>query len=773
MLTPIGSRFGGSEGVPEEGEEAAMWSRFVRIAIALACASAWSTGVAGAVNHASGAPASPDGGWTIVHTPDVWLTEPGFFQAVSCPTLTSCTAVWYYDATSGTEETLAEHWNGASWAVQPTPNPAGSSGSYLDGVSCATAASCTAVGYSYGSSGGSSTLVEQWNGTSWSIQTAPSPTGAMLDEVSCFSTTSCTAIGRDEPSSGTFLPLAEHWNGTSWSIQPVPAPSGAKGGYLAGVSCSSATSCTAVGGYETVATGFSLAEHWNGTSWSIETTPSPPGASSSELLGVSCAGSAFCMAAGDYTSGTGAGLTFAEQWNGTRWSATPISNRASAYLYGAISCPSTTSCTATGTQGVNALADYWNGSGWSVESTPLPKGAQTSELLGVSCPSTTACTAVGNYVTSGDAHLLLSERWNATSWAIQPAPDPSAVQSSELEAVSCATPSSCAAIGNYYVRDAGNRTLAEQWSGTAWAIEPSPNPSDAVDAWLSSVSCRAAGACTAVGDYFSTSAVYLTLAERWNGTAWAIESTPNPAGAGSGSLEGVSCPSAISCTAVGAYLDSSGVNLTLAERWNGASWSIEPTPNPSGAQGSDLSAVSCTSATACTAVGSFESSAGAQLLFAERWNGTSWTIQAVPIPTGTTTAYLQSVSCPAATVCTAVGDYSGKAGEQVLAERWDGTSWLVQPTPVIGKQTGSALLGVSCASVGSCTAAGNYRTGSVEAPLAEYWNGTAWAVQLPPDPVGSNASQLTGVSCPSPASTMAVGVYVYGPDVAATLGEHY
>ena len=98
--------------------------------------------------------------------------------------------------------------------------------------------------------------------------------------------------------------------------------------------------------------------------------------------------------------------------------------------------------------------------------------------------------------------------------------------------------------------------------------------------------------------------------------------------------QGVSCTSGTACTAVGHYTNSAGVQVTLAEIWNGSSWAIQSTPNPSGAKNPVLNAVSCTSSTACTAVGSYTNSAGTDSTLAERRNGTSWTIQSTPAPTG-------------------------------------------------------------------------------------------------------------------------------------------
>jgi hypothetical protein len=65
--------------------------------------------------------------------------------------------------------------------------------------------------------------------------------------------------------------------------------------------------------------------------------------------------------------------------------------------------------------------------------------------------------------------------------------------------------------------------------------------------------------------------------------AWTILPVPDPAG--NGSLNWVSCSSATACTAVGeASTSVSGNHVTLAERWNGTAWAIQPTPgNPAAA----------------------------------------------------------------------------------------------------------------------------------------------------------------------------------------------
>src|ERR1700678_37763 len=107
---------------------------------------------------------------------------------------------------------------------------------------------------------------------------------------------------------------------------------------------------------------------------------------------------------------------------------------------------------------------------------------------------------------------------------------------------------------------------------------------------------------------------------------WVIQATPNPAGSDGSYLEGVTCTSATSCTAVGYYIVEDGnAEDTLAEYWNGSTWAIQATPNPADSRWVNLYNVSCTSATNCTAVGAYSNSAGSDYSpLAEQWNGSTW-----------------------------------------------------------------------------------------------------------------------------------------------------
>jgi hypothetical protein len=201
--------------------------------------------------------------------------------------------------------------------------------------------------------------------------------------------------------------------------------------------------------------------------------------------------------------------------------------------------------------------ERWNGRRWSFQST-VPKG-QFVWLSGVSCPSANYCIAVGFHT---KAALPFAERWNGRKWSSQRA-NPGAVPNGELNAVSCSSPTACITVGTSLD---GTQALAERWNGKRWSLQPTPDPDHTT---LMSVSCASARACTAVGDA-PTGAV----AERWNGQNWSIQSTPalaNPSPYPYPSqLQGVSCPSTTSCTAVGSQsLKGDGPAVPLIEHCTG------------------------------------------------------------------------------------------------------------------------------------------------------------------------------------------------------------
>ena len=182
---------------------------------------------------------------------------------MNCVTANSCVAVGdNWDSSTGNDETLIESWDGSSWSITPSPNPSGSAQSGLSGVSCLTASSCIAVG-----DGNSQTLVESWDGSNWSI--TPSPQPQELDRLPrCRELRRCDLLhgrGRVLAIKSDVKNLIEIWNGSTWNITSAPSADNS----VMALNCVSSSWCVAVG----FAGAQTRSETWNGSSW--RTVPSP------------------------------------------------------------------------------------------------------------------------------------------------------------------------------------------------------------------------------------------------------------------------------------------------------------------------------------------------------------------------------------------------------------------------------------------------------------------------------------------------------------------
>jgi hypothetical protein len=332
-------------------------------------------------------------------TPDRLTSLPGGASIVglSCPSRSWCVAVGStisVDASDLGDRPLAESWNGEQWSVDKTPrlpqapgspscpddasfctNTAGAS---FSSVSCTSVSRCTAVGAFTSASGREEPLVEIWNGSSWSLASTSYPPGGGLSQflgISCASYRSCLAVGYDSQA-GHRQAFAESWLGSAWRLTALPpVPTGATSSWLNAVSCSSGSSCVAVGTYENPHGRMStLTETWDGMSWSHELSPSPDSVHSSggsELSSVACLSAVACMAVGYLTSGGVAG-TLAEAWNGANWTveATPNVTSGGSQL-DSIACASLIACEAVGVHGGGqTLAERWNGELWAIQPTP-------------------------------------------------------------------------------------------------------------------------------------------------------------------------------------------------------------------------------------------------------------------------------------------------------------------------------------------------------------------------------------------------------------------
>jgi hypothetical protein len=344
-------------------------------------------------------------------------------------------------------------------------------------------------------------------------------------------------------------------------------------------------------------------------------------------------------------------------------------------------------------------------------------GGGTNFLDGVSCVSASACTAIGNSTSASNVDRTLVQSWNGASWSHVSSPNVG-TSHNDLNAVSCVPSTTyCTAVGEYFTSGGVARTLILSRHGSTWSHVVTPNVGTNNNG-LFGVSCVSASRCVAVGSYFNSSKIQRTLIEMWNGTSWKNVSSPN-VGTHPNELLGVSCPSSTRCIAVG-YEDGSGtVDRTLVESWNGSTWSHLTTPNV-GTHDNDLLGVSCTSTSRCMAVGAYRNAANIDRTLAEQWNGTSWSHVTSP-NVGTNHNVLFGVSCPTTTSCTAAGQYRNASNiHQTLIESWNGTSWTHVSSPNVGTKP-NELYAISCVKATTkCTAVGFYdNTSNVDRTLIE------------------------------------------------------
>jgi hypothetical protein len=340
--------------------------------------------------------------WQVAPSPN-----PGLFPTLQAVAASSATDAWtvghYSDPTNSTFFSLAEHWNGSAWSVVSTPNPFGNE-NVLNAVADLSPANAWAVGYSVDDSNYLDPvyqpLIEHWNGTAWATAAAATDASGGTDQLSGVAAVSATdvwAVGSHfDAAIGGFDQLIEHWNGSSWTIVPSPASANAD---LTAVTAISATDVWAAG--ETGA-GQPIFEHWNGKAW---TAVSGPSISSQYLsIGGLAAASTNDVWAVGYTRAPvrrAPYTTLAEHWDGTKWSVVPSPDpAASSNLFLGVAAVSSTDVWAVGYQytatgGAAPILANWNGTSWTTVATPVPAGTTYNELAGVAAVPTGSVFTIG------------------------------------------------------------------------------------------------------------------------------------------------------------------------------------------------------------------------------------------------------------------------------------------------------------------------------------------------------------------------------------------
>jgi len=351
---------------------------------ALACGAGMLAFVLNAVpGTAAAAAAAPT--FKVVPAPDpdpevAGTTDVGF-TAVSAASATEALAVGPNPTQAAVQGPFADHWNGTAWTGLQLPMPSGTTASLL-GVADVAPGDGWAVGFSTNTSTDQDqTLIEHWNGTSWSIVPSPDPAGGSTgsDElwaIAAVSPTDIWAAGDDFAGGGSIVPLFAKYNGTSWTAVPPPADGA---GFMLGLTAISANNVWAVGDVSSQAF---TSEHWNGTSWSVVSTPSVNAGSNpiEELTAVTAVSATNLWASG---------------WVGN------IDNE----------------------NKLEPIILHSTGGAWSRVTAPNA-GSEGSRLNGITSDGADDVFAVGTTQDSNGSLLTLIEQFSGSSWKAIPSPDP-------------------------------------------------------------------------------------------------------------------------------------------------------------------------------------------------------------------------------------------------------------------------------------------------------------------------------------------------------------
>jgi large repetitive protein len=421
----------------------------------------------------------------------------------------------------------------------------------LNSTACWSSGSCVSVGEDDQSGGEHPIVVTDINGAPAAAVVVTVPPGAStglnatasLNSVSCSSAGACVAVGEYQDSSGTMQGLVVPISaGKVGKASGVTGPGASGQTYLRAVSCPLVGICVAVGTYGVNANANQdgvIVTIANGVASSISTAALPANANTiaplASINSVSCWGSGYCVAAGQYLANS----------NGEIYPfVIPISN----------------SLPAAGIE-VALPVDAFTGT-----------GGQQSVLNSVSCQATGACVAAGSYVNSsgGSRPLVVPITVAGVPAATAPVALPANVGGASvndgLNSVSCGPTGPCVSVG-YYVDSSGSgEPLAISTSGgVVGAGSELDLPSNALAlasglqaASLSAVACPQSGSCLAVGDYYDAATNQQALVEAISGissigTEALLPVAPvNPDAA----LDAVGCATSASCLTVGTYLDA-------------------------------------------------------------------------------------------------------------------------------------------------------------------------------------------------------------------------
>jgi hypothetical protein len=292
-------------------------------------------------------------------------------------------------------------------------------------------------------------------------------------------------------------------------------------------------------------------------------------------------------------------------------------------------------------------------------------------------------------------------------------------------------------------------SVSTTWTAAAPALPAGAGPG--TNSQLESAACSST-TCSAVGTYIDSSGVTQGLLLSGSGASWTAAQAPVPATDYRGVfLDAVACPS--TCVAAGSYADSADFGHGLLVSGSAAGWTASQAPLPANAAGdnANLTAVACASASACVVVGSYQNSSGQQEGVLIAGAGSSWVATQAPLPANaaaSSSVDLESAACASGTECVAVGLYFDSSGqEQGLILTGAGSSWTATEAPLPANAiSGDAdavdgLDSVTCPAASDCVTVGAYTDASGNSqPLILSGTGSSWTPVEGPLPGGATGN---------------------------------
>lgn len=307
------------------------------------------------------------------------------------------------------------------WQVVTSPNPQ----AYfvlLQSVDALTSNDVWAVGYSGDNNGNRQTLIEHWDGATWSIVPSPNP-GTLQNElydVEAVSANDVWAVGLAYSPSGPISPFVVHWDGASWSVSPTPYD-GAYSYVLQGIDSLSSNNVWVVGSRITEQSDTPFVMKWNGSGWSV--VPTAEIGSHRVLLDVTMLSPTNVWVAGRKSNQSN-DIPFVARWNGSEWATITSQTQGNSSEFHAIEAVSASDLWAVGDSVFQTLIEHSTGGAWTTVSSANP-GDFKNSLEDLAVVSANDIWAAGHYQLQSYPNFTLIQHWDGSQWTVAPSANPS------------------------------------------------------------------------------------------------------------------------------------------------------------------------------------------------------------------------------------------------------------------------------------------------------------------------------------------------------------